>query len=51
MSANKLGEKMNVNVILMKEHLLAAEAKGIVCVDESYEGVQYYENRIATSVF
>ena len=46
MSANKLAEQMNVNVILMKEHLQAAEEKGIVCRDESYEGVQFYENRI-----
>lgn len=45
MSANKLAEKLNVNVILMKEHLQAAEEKGTVCRDESYEGVQYYENR------
>ena len=51
MSANKLAEKMNVNVILMKEHLQAAELKGKVCTDESYEGVQYYENRIYTTTF
>ena len=48
MSANKLAEKMNVNVILMKEHLQAAEANGAVCTDESVEGIQYYENRFAT---
>lgn len=49
MSANKLAEKLNVNVILMKEHLQAAEDKGTVCRDESYEGVQYYENRFRTA--
>jgi len=45
MSATKLAEKLKTNVILIKEHLQAAEEKGIVCRDESYEGVQYYENR------
>jgi len=45
MSANKLSEKLNINVILMKEHLKAAEEKGAVCRDESYEGVVYFENR------
>lgn len=50
MSANKLAETMNVNVILMKEHLQAAEDKGTLCRDESYEGVQYYENRIMAFV-
>jgi len=51
MSANKLAERMNVNVILMKEHLQAAEEKGAVCADESYEGIQYYENRFASYTF
>jgi len=45
MSANKLSEKLNVNVVLMKEHLQEAEKKGAVCCDESYEGVVFYENR------
>ena len=45
MSANKLAETLNINVILMKEHLQAAEQKGAVCRDESYEGVVFYENR------
>ena len=51
MSANKLAEKLNVNVILMKEHLQAAEDRGTLCRDESYEGVQYYENRFRTAAF
>ena len=51
MSANKLAQKLNVNVILMKEHLKAAEEKGTVCRDESYEGVQYYENRFRMAAF
>ena len=46
MSVSKIAETMKVNVTLMKEHLLAAETKGTICRDESYEGVQYYENRI-----
>ena len=45
MTALKLAEKLNVNVGLMKEHLLAAELHGAVCRDESYEGVQFFENR------
>ena len=45
MTALKLAEKLNVNVALMKEHLHAAELNGAVCRDESYEGVQFFENR------
>ena len=45
MTALKLAEKLNVNVALMKEHLQAAELNGAVCRDESYEGVQFFENR------
>ena len=48
MSANKLADKLNINVILMKEHLQAAENKGAVCRDESYEGTVFYENRFRT---
>ena len=48
MSANKLADKLNINVILMKEHLQAAEEKGAVCRDESYEGTVFYENRFRT---
>jgi len=51
MSANKLAERLNVNVILMKEHLQAAEEKGTVCRDESYEGTVFYENRIRMATF
>ena len=49
MTALKLSEKLNVNVVLMKEHLQAAELKGALCRDESYEGVQYFENRFLTA--
>ena len=45
LTATRLSELMNVNVVLMKEHLKAAEEKGAVCTDESYEGIQYFENR------
>ena len=51
MSVSKLAETMKVNVTLMKEHLQAAEMKGTVCRDESYEGVQYYENRFRMAAF
>ena len=39
LTATRLAELMNVNVVLMKEHLKAAEEKGAVCADQSYEGV------------
>ena len=48
MTASKLAEIMNVNVVLMKEHLKAAEDHGAVCIDESYEGKQYFENRFTS---
>lgn len=46
LSTVKLAEKMKINVVLMKEHLHSAEDKGFVCRDESYEGVQWFSNRI-----
>ena len=46
LSTMKLAEAMKVNVALMKEHVAIAEERGFVCKDESYEGVQWYENRI-----
>ena len=45
MTALKLAEQLHVNVVLMKEHLQAAELKGAVCIEKSYEGVQFFENR------
>jgi ESCRT-II complex subunit VPS36 len=48
MSAVKIAQAMNVNVVLMKEHMQIAEHEGFVCRDESYEGVQYYPNLILT---
>jgi hypothetical protein len=30
---------MQVNVVLMKEHVKMAEEKGVLCADQSYEGV------------
>ena len=46
LTAVKLGEKLNVNVLLMRELCQAAEIQGVLCRDESFEGVQYFENRI-----
>jgi len=45
MTAVRIAEKLNVNVVLMKEQMQTAEEKGFVCCDESYEGVQYYDNK------
>jgi len=36
---------MNVNVALMKEHIFAAEEKGFVCRDESFEGLLWFNNK------
>lgn len=45
LTATRIAELMSVNVVLMKEHLKMAEEKGALCTDQSYEGVQYFENR------
>lgn len=47
MSATKLAEHLRVNVVLMKEHIEAAEEKGFIIRDESIEGVVFYENKFA----
>ena len=41
---------MKVNVVLTKEHLLAAEERGFVCRDESFEGVLWFPNKILGAV-
>lgn len=48
-SAVKLAERMKVNVVLTKEHLLAAEERGFVCRDESFEGVLWFPNKILSA--
>ena len=46
MSTLKLAERLNVNVALMQEHIFLAEEMGFVCRDDSYEGVQWFDNKI-----
>ena len=49
LSSIKLAERMQVNVALMKEHIMLAEEKGFVCRDESFEGVLWFPNKILAS--
>ena len=35
---------MQVNEVLIKEHISQAEDQGYICRDESNEGVRYYDN-------
>jgi ESCRT-II complex subunit VPS36 len=39
LTATRIAELMGVNVVLMKEHLKMAEEKGVLCTDQSYEGL------------
>lgn len=39
LTATRVAELMQVNVVLMKEHVKMAEEKGVLCADQSYEGV------------
>ena len=36
---------MNLSVILARERLLAAETDGLVCRDDSVEGLRFYPNK------
>lgn len=47
LTVSRIAELMQVNVVLMKEHVHTAEERGVLCVDHSYEGTQYFENRFA----
>eukprot|EP00347_Sterkiella_histriomuscorum_P011328 403372873 len=46
LTADKLAQQLNINVILMKEQLREAEERGFLCRDESLEGLRYYDNLI-----
>ncbi|KJE94748.1 vacuolar protein-sorting-associated protein 36 [Capsaspora owczarzaki ATCC 30864] len=45
MSASDLAHNQNVSVTLAKEMLLQAETRGLVCRDDSEEGLRFYPNR------
>ena len=40
---------LSISVWACGSNLQAAELKGAVCRDESYEGVQFFENRFLTT--
>lgn len=44
-SANELAESLGITVILARERLLAAEESGLICRDDSIEGLLFYPNR------
>ena len=44
----RLAEEMNINEVLIKEHLHQAETRGFICRDESHEGVRYFFNHFKT---
>ena len=50
MSASDLAHHQNVSVTLAKEMLLQAELRGLVCRDDSQEGLRFYPNRFAELV-
>ena len=46
--ASDVAEFLNISVIVAKEFLLTAEAKGDLCRDESINGIFFYENIFLT---
>ncbi|CAD7080989.1 unnamed protein product [Hermetia illucens] len=44
LSVEDLAKILGISILLSKEHLLAAERLGIVCRDESIEGLRFYPN-------
>lgn len=48
LSAAELSHIFNTTVILARERLLEAEKDGIVCRDDSIEGLRFYPNLFLT---
>ena len=46
LTAEELSRRAGVSVVLARERLLAAEAVGAACRDDSVEGIRFYHNRI-----
>jgi len=44
----EMSTSLGVSVILAKERLLAAESEGLLCRDDSVEGLRFYPNRFLT---
>lgn len=41
---SELARILNVSLLLAQEHLLIAEREGVLCRDESIEGLRFYPN-------
>jgi ESCRT-II complex subunit VPS36 len=44
-SPTMIAKHLNISLLLVREQLLEAERKGILCRDESLEGLMYFPNR------
>ncbi|CAJ0581223.1 unnamed protein product, partial [Mesorhabditis spiculigera] len=44
LSATELAATQGITMVLAKERLLAAESKGLLCRDDTVEGLRFYEN-------
>ncbi|CAI5451630.1 unnamed protein product [Caenorhabditis angaria] len=49
-SANELADSLGTTVVLARERLLAAEEKGVICRDDSIEGLLFYPNRFLAEI-
>ncbi|XP_065191065.1 vacuolar protein-sorting-associated protein 36-like [Sycon ciliatum] len=45
MSADELSQLADISIMLAKERLLLGESKGLLCRDDSVEGLRFYPNR------
>jgi hypothetical protein len=48
MTADRLAAFLKINTVLMREQIQQAEIEGYICVDESHEGLRYYQNLFKT---
>jgi ESCRT-II complex subunit VPS36 len=49
LSVVQLSSLMNVSPIVAKQYLLIGEDRGLLCRDDSVEGLHFYENRLVRS--
>ena len=47
LTADELSRQLGISVILAKERLLATEAVGLACRDDTVEALRFYPNRFA----
>ena len=48
-TAEEMSRQMSVSVILSRERLLSAESDGLLCRDDSVEGLRFYPNKFLTA--